>query len=106
LPGRLGPSEPAPFVKMPVTLGRAYGGQLLGEYGPVPWPNNPAGIGFYTEAKPAKDNPLPNGEAPDAHTKAWDDHPDPPGIGPYPCSWGLRMLKGIIPLPDKESFAV
>jgi hypothetical protein len=104
--GALIPSQPAPFVKMPVTLGNAFGGQADGEYGPIPWPQNPSGKGYYIDSGQAKGQPLPNIEWSNARVKHWDDRPDPVAVGPYPSMWGLRLLKAVTPDEANESFHV
>jgi hypothetical protein len=90
------PSSPVPFKRMPLTWARAFGGSAQGEYGPIPHYKNPEGRGYYLSPAEAKGQPLPNVErAGVVPIKAWDDRPDPAGLGPYPSGWGLRTEKTI-----------
>jgi hypothetical protein len=91
--GSLAPSSPEPFLRMPLIYRNAYGGASPGEYGPVPWHNNPNGKGYVLRQKDVAGTPLPNVESPEHHIKNWDDRPDPVGVGPYPITWGLRAAK-------------
>ncbi len=107
LPGGLLPSEPKPFVRMPITYQNAYGGSSdFSEYGPTPWYKNPVGKGYYLKAAEAKGAPLPNVESPDSHIKVWDDRPAPVGLGPYPAMWGLKWEKYVELLPEQEKIDV
>lgn len=79
-----GPSDPAPFVEMPVTWERAFGGEGFAR--------NPLGKGF----KPAqvdgrKEHPLPNVEDPKQLVRSPGDRPEPVGLGPLDQSWPQRM---------------
>lgn len=105
--GALLPSDPKPFVRMPITYNNAYGGSSdFSEYGPTPWYMNPVGKGYYLKASEAKGAPLCNIEAPSAHVKAWDDRPPPMGFCPYPAMWGLKWEKFVEVLPDQEQIEV
>lgn len=88
-------SAPAPFERMPVTWGRAYGGAATGPYGPLPFAANPEGRGYYLSAKEAEGRPLPNVEDPHRRVQVWTDQPDPVGFGPYPSSWYLRLRSAV-----------
>lgn len=87
--GGLMPSKPEPFTRMPITLGRAFGGPAPGDYGPVPWHENPAGKGFLLRKRDAEGAALPNVES-TLHITSWDDRPEVAGVGPYPAHWGLK----------------
>ncbi|MFO0619127.1 MAG: DUF2169 domain-containing protein [Polyangiaceae bacterium] len=88
-PGGLMPSTPTPFVRMPITWTRAFGGSAPGDYGPMPWHENPAGKGYLLRKKDAPGTALPNIERP-PHIAQWNDRPEVAGLGPYPTHWGLR----------------
>lgn len=85
------PSPPQPFTALPITLRNAFGGAAVGQYGPVPFPRNPDGKGYYLDKREAMGRPLPNIEDPHDLIRDWDDRPAPIGIGPYPSNWGLRL---------------
>lgn len=75
--GRLVPSEPLPFVTMPLGHDRAYGGVARFEDQELPHPVNPEGRGFVMDPEQADGVPLPNVERPGALLEAWSDRPDP-----------------------------
>lgn len=100
--GGLVPSAPTPFTRMPVVYHRAYGGCADGDYGPMPWPANPNGRGYYLRVGEAKGRPLPNLESRTAPVRRWDDRPDPVGVGPYPAEWALRTAKTVLVDADNE----
>ena len=86
------PGAPQPFVEMPLTYERAFGGSVslpAGEYG---FPPNPTGTGFYLSADDAVGQPLPNLEHPDHLIRQWDDKPEPWCWGPYPQEGALRAV--------------
>ncbi|MBW1729706.1 MAG: DUF2169 domain-containing protein [Deltaproteobacteria bacterium] len=89
--GRLIPTEPEPFMEMPLTLERAFGGKYENEYGEIACLNNPEGRGFYADEKSAVGQPLPNLEDPDFLIQEPMDRPKPVGLGPYPLTGGLRF---------------
>lgn len=71
-------SQPEPFVEMPVTWERAFGGAArVAESGTVPHPYNPLGKGFVLEEDHAEGVPLPNVEDPSAPLRAWFETPVP-----------------------------
>jgi uncharacterized protein YjbI with pentapeptide repeats len=87
--GELGPSmtAPQPFVEMPLTWGRAYGGAGS--------PDNPAGRG--ARAVELADGravwPLPNIEAPEQRVASPNDRPAPAAFAPLPLEWEPRRSK-------------
>jgi Uncharacterized protein conserved in bacteria (DUF2169) len=70
-------SRPEPFVQMPLTNDRAYGGQAQHDGATMSHPLNPAGRGFYLSEEEAKGKPLPNIEWPEWRIQTWDDQPPP-----------------------------
>lgn len=91
----LKPSRPKPFLKIPLSYQRAYGGKSLGEAGLMAFPANGEGRGFYLTAEQALGNPLPNLEDPENPIQSWKDQPNPVGTGPYPASGSLRLMNSI-----------
>ncbi|HVP47640.1 MAG TPA: DUF2169 domain-containing protein [Bryobacteraceae bacterium] len=82
-------TEAEPFVEMPITNDRAYGGSALLDGMPVSYAENPAGRGYYLSEEEAENKPLPNLERPGVPISRWDDRPSPavfyktgPGIRP------------------------
>jgi uncharacterized protein YjbI with pentapeptide repeats len=73
--GRSSPSEPQPFVSVPITYENAYGGPKSKK--------NPLGRGFDSDDLPQVENPHKRVSSP------WDDI-DPAGFGPLAGTWGDR----------------
>lgn len=97
---KLVPSEPEPFVEMPLTLNRAYGGAVSTEWGEIPFLENPHGKGFLEDPSHAEGGPLPNLENPNDLIRMPTDRPDPVAPCVYPGEGGLRapeMSPGIPP---------
>lgn len=89
--GLLGPrpSPPSPFVTMPITYERAFGGSLPGS--PTQFePRNPVGTGFARHDKGVLGQPVPNVMHAGYEFKRWDDHPAPAGFGPVARHWQPR----------------
>jgi len=74
---RFVPSEPEPFLEMPLTNDRAFGGKAKMYGAEVAHPINPDGRGFLFEKEEVEGTPLPNIEDPDALIKTWQDKPRP-----------------------------
>ncbi|MFO0615118.1 MAG: DUF2169 domain-containing protein [Polyangiaceae bacterium] len=72
------PSDPVPFISMPVTYARAFGGK---DYKP-----NPAGVGIGT-------NEVPNVEAAREPIQSRSQKYTPGGFGPINCAWTPRAEK-------------
>lgn len=72
------PTEPVPFVSLPVSYDRAFGGPEFAR--------NPAGRGY-------RDGRLPNVERPDSLIRDPEDRPEPAGFGPLPMTWPQRASK-------------
>ncbi len=110
--GNLVPSPPKPFVRMPVTYRRAFGGNARTDYGDLPYHKNPEGVGYYFKPEDALGQPLPNIEASSLPVKEWSDYPEPGGLCPYPTAWGMRLLTicsydpktGLKIYPDRGMF--
>ena len=91
--GGLVPSKPEPFLSMPLTYERSFGG-VAGKEGDQLRPfehRNPVGVGLYLNEDEALDNPLPNVEDPGALITSWTDRPAPVGFGPVARSWSPRL---------------
>ncbi len=93
--GRLVPSQPKPFVSMPLVYEAAFGGALDLDEGEYKWPANPVGKGLYFTAEQAEGNPLPNLEDPEHPIESFEDRPDPVGTAPYPSEGALKLLNAI-----------
>jgi hypothetical protein len=110
------PSEPDPFVRMPLGWERAFGGRCDVELDPhtvmeVMDPRNPEGRGFDAEALARgfaehvgvpEGYPrfpllrrLPNVEHPEARVESFADRPEP-------CSWAPRLVSMIRPTDDPK----
>ena len=88
-------SKPEPFVEMPLTYGRAFGGTLAGD-GPddlLVHPGNLVGRGFARGKHQQKleGRPLPNLEAPGAPVTDPAKHYSPVSLGPLSRSWAPRL---------------
>jgi Uncharacterized protein conserved in bacteria (DUF2169) len=92
---QLVPSEPVPFMEMPVDLAHAFGGKTVYDELEVPFGSNPTGKGFYLEEEAAEGAPLPNVENPLALIQRWNDRPDPVGIAQCPMTFGPRLRRAI-----------
>lgn len=88
-----GPTSPEPFVKMPLTYERAFGGSdQKSEQPDRDWDwRNPVGTGFAVSRDNASGLNLPNVEYPDAGVRAWNDRPQPAGFGAIACHWQPRV---------------
>lgn len=89
------PSRPAPFVSMPLTWDRAFGGTAKVETGEFPWPENPEGRGFFGTAEAALGGALPNLEDPSDRVRGWDQRVTPWCWGPYPSDGSLRSTSSV-----------
>lgn len=79
-----GISRPEPFVRMPLTWERAFGGPGVAD--------NPVGKGLEAVDGPGgRTYPLANVEDPQRLIVARSDRPAPAGLGPIPRSWPRRM---------------
>ena len=85
---RLVPSAPQPFVRMPITWERAYGG-VCPRTGAA-HAANPIGRGWFTEPADAVGTALPNVEWPDAPTAAPGTALEPAGMCAVAASWSPR----------------
>lgn len=102
--GALTPSRPLPFERVAMTWENAFGGvteeparilQIDGEEAFLPahesgYPLNFDGVGFFTDAQKALNQPLPQLEHPGQLLRRWDDHPEPVCFAPCPLWSGLR----------------
>jgi hypothetical protein len=77
-------SDPQPFVEMPLTWARAYGGHARVAGGEVPYVDNPLGKGYVLEPATAEGVELPNIEDPAARIHSLTDQPRPVSFNPLP----------------------
>jgi hypothetical protein len=79
------PSQPLPFVSLPIRYEQAWGGVLSGTDARDPF--NPVGVG----ADAAPGSPVPNFEDPDNPIRSSRHTGPPAGFGPIPCHWQPRQ---------------
>jgi hypothetical protein len=88
-------SEPEPFVKMPLTYERAYGGRdESNPKKPAFDGRNPVGAGFAVDSRGLADKPLPNVEDPKHLIGLWNTQSRPAGFGPIAGHWQPRVKWG------------
>lgn len=88
-------SEPEPFVKMPISYDRAFGGSFNASDDPADHDSflpNPVGLGFYGKAKAnwIDGKPLPNTEMPGERLTAPNKRCRPMAFGPIGRNWEPR----------------
>jgi hypothetical protein len=89
----LQPSEAKPFVRMPITWERAYGGRILGSAGQVlAEPRNPVGVGFADGRNDDEllGHPVPNLDDPDDPLVQPGQPARPMGFAAIAPSWQPR----------------
>lgn len=87
------PSNPQPFLKMPLVYERAYGGfdpESLHKQTPQWDVRNPLGTGYALSTSFLDGLRLPNIEYPDKLVHEWNDCPVPAGFGPICAHWQPR----------------
>jgi hypothetical protein len=93
---RLGntPTDPEPFVTMPVSFENAYGGRDPADAtGVRAFAQNPIGKGYTTSSAMLAGLPLPNLEDPENRIRSWKDQPAPRGFGPVGRTWQPRFAR-------------
>lgn len=93
-PGRLKPSSPTRFERMPITYERAFGGWDQTDPNPARQrldSRNPIGSGFATKEKHLEGRALPNVEHPGQLISSWNDRPAPAGLGAVASHWSPRL---------------
>jgi hypothetical protein len=104
-------TEPRPFLRMPITWSRSFGGRDREQ--PQLWePRNPVGVGMSKTAAALERCLAPNFETPDRPIRSWKDRPTPVAFGPVGRSWQPRIrLAGTydaawqehhFPMPPKD----
>lgn len=91
----LKPSAPSPFVSMPLTLARAFGGKAFWDGLEVPFPDNPVGKGYSLDAAGAVGRALPNLEDPAVPIRRWSDAPEPVGVAVRPQAFGPHLRASV-----------
>jgi hypothetical protein len=86
-------SAPRPFESIPLRYERSFGGvaAATGKEPPAYEPRNPVGMGLYSSAKEAVEQPLPNLEDPLQLITSPTDRVSPAGFGPIARSWQPRL---------------
>ncbi|WP_394833905.1 DUF2169 domain-containing protein [Pendulispora rubella] len=95
LGGGLVPTNPVPFVQMPLTIGGAYGGKQVWDQLEMGFPMNPDGKGWYFDERNALHQPLPNIENPRQLIRRFEDQPDPVGVGFAPMGFGPTLRRAV-----------
>jgi hypothetical protein len=93
---RLGntPTDPEPFVTMPVSPEHAYGGRDPGDPSSLrAFAPNPIGKGYTTSSAKLDGLPLPNLEDPGRRIRSWKDQPAPRTFGPVGRTWQPRFAR-------------
>jgi hypothetical protein len=82
----------APFLTMPLTWERAFGGADETNEGPIVDARNPVGVGFHASGgrRALEGLPLPNVEDPASLISSLSDTPSPAGLAPVAPSWLSR----------------
>lgn len=93
---KLLPSEPEPFVKMPLMFEKAYGGTDHSHEDPKyhgTEMRNPVGVGFFKNPnlRIVEGTPLPNIEEPGRPINKYTDNPGPAGFGTLGRNWHPRI---------------
>jgi Uncharacterized protein conserved in bacteria (DUF2169) len=91
---RLRPSAPQPFVEMPLTYDRSFGGLSITGEVETGCDDNPQGRGFIYREQDAPGVPLPNLEESDQLIHRWNDRPMPAGLAPLPRQSVMRLARG------------
>jgi hypothetical protein len=93
--GSMLPCDPVPFVEMPLTFERAFGGQdeSRGPGRASVEPRNLVGVGFHPhrDAAQIEGTPLPNLERPGQTISSPRDQPEPIGLGYVGRAWAPRI---------------
>jgi hypothetical protein len=87
-------SEPQPFIRMPLTYERAYGGWDRQATDPNRHgmdQRNPVGVGFALKEEHLAGAAVPNVEDPRRLIGSWTDRPPPAGFGPIASHWSPRV---------------
>jgi hypothetical protein len=90
-------SAPAPFISMPLTYERAFGGSAIW-YGTMagPFADNAKGRGYLKRVDDVEGTLLPNIEEADQLIRSWGDTPLPAALAPLPRTSSLRGLRGVV----------
>jgi hypothetical protein len=96
-------SAPEPFLDMPITWDRAFGGASLQQNRPVLYEWNPEGKGWIVEKGQVDGTELPNIEDPAHLIQTWKDTPKPAGFAPLPVASRLRA-EGSVTQDEETGF--
>lgn len=89
------PSDPIPFITLPLTPEYAFGGRMVIDGLPSPHMDNPKGLGLYADEEAALNQPLPHIENAQALIRTWSDRPDPVSFGVCPLQNGHRLRSAV-----------
>jgi len=93
--GKFTISAPQTYTRMPLDLAYAYGGKDKWDGLDVPFSDNPDGKGFVADAARVVGVALPNLEDPEHLISAWEERPEPVGLGCCPTTSGLRLRNSV-----------
>lgn len=94
--GGFSPSKPQPFMSMPLSYDRAFGGSRRGDFDmDEVHPQNPSGKGLVSREKDVAGSPLPNIEWEDELLTDWRARPRVAGWAPLPRASMIRGMRGI-----------
>lgn len=93
--GGLVPGAAQPVASVPLTLAHAFGGKDVWDELEMPFPDNPAGQGYYIEEKGAVGRPLAAIEDPAAPVRTWDQRPEPVGVAACGMGFGPRLRRSL-----------
>ena len=85
-------SEPQPFLKMPITYERAFGGVDQEATNPDWCTWNPVGVGYARNKRTLQGKPAPNIEQ--GEPRGWSPDEQPVGFGPIASHWQPRVSFG------------
>jgi hypothetical protein len=90
-------SAPEPFLRLPLTYDRAFGGRAWGEDFETASGDNPHGKGFVLKSDRIEGTALPNIEEQDQLLTDPMQRPLPAGLAPLPRQSTIRLARGAIP---------
>jgi hypothetical protein len=104
--GRMVPSEPAPFTKLPLSYEHAFGGFARQKEIEAVHFDNPFGKGYVLAKEHVEGTALPNIEEVDELVESWSDRPSPAGFAPLPRQAALRAHRGFEATDDQQSVRI
>jgi hypothetical protein len=94
-------SSPEPFLRLPLTYDRAFGGRAWGEDFGTASGDNPHGKGFVLLPERIEGSALPNIEEQDQLLTDPMQRPLPAGLAPLPRQSTIRLARGAVADPEE-----